>query len=118
MLHAPRDAHDGDAEQQAEYAVDNGNLPPAEQDPEQVHHRGEATGLARPEDHRMAERPESKRPQLEELQPERNPDDGHAHHQAHDEIQDRNDEAAEEQPEDIAEKSHNCVKFILQRYAN
>ena len=112
VLQAPGDAHDRDAEQQAETQVDQGDLPPAQQDPEEVHHRGQAAGLPGAVHQLVAEGPEGVAAEFEELDAEGDADDGDAHHQPHEEIDQRDEQAAEHEPDQITEKFHNKTKII------
>ena len=106
VLKAEGDAHDGDAEQQPEHQVKHGNLPPAQQDPDDVHDNRQAVGLIGAVHQFMAERPEGVSPQFEQLHAKRNTDDGDAHHQTDDEVDDGNQDAAKDEPENVAECFH------------
>ena len=106
MLIAPGDADDGDAAQQTEDHVQDGDLPETEQDPDEVHRRGQAARLGGPEHQLMTEGPERVRAQFEELHAERDADDEHAHQQPYDIVDQRDDQSAEDQPKDISEEFH------------
>ena len=47
MLDAPGNAHERHAEDESAHQVDQGDFPPSQQDPDQIHHDGHATGLVR-----------------------------------------------------------------------
>ena len=106
VLGAPGDADDRDAEDQAEDGVENGDFPPAEEDPEEVHHDGEATGFVGFVDQFVAEGPECVAAELEELDAEGDADDRDAHHEPHKEIHDGDQDAAEDEPEKVADCFH------------
>ena len=106
VLGAPGDADDRDAEDQAEDGVENGDFPPAEEDPEEVHHDGEATGFVGFVDQFVAEGPECVAAELEELDAERDADNRDAHHQTHEKIHDGDQQAAQDEPENVAERFH------------
>ena len=114
VLHAPGDAHDGDAEQQAEDQVEDGDLPPAEQDPDEVHHHRHAARLVGTVHQLMAERPEGVGPQFEKLDAKGDADDGDAQHEPHDVVNQGDDESAQDEPEDVAEELHGTkIRIIL-----
>ena len=106
VLEAEGDAHDGDAEKEAEGKVEEGYLPPAEEDPDEVHHGRYTAGLVGAIDKFMAERPEGIGSQHEELDAEGYADDGDAHQKAHDEVDEGDNDSTQNQPEDITEKFH------------
>ena len=56
----------------------------------------------------MPERPQGVAPEFEQLDAERNADDGDAHQQSHGKIDEGDDEAAEDEPEDVSEKIHSA----------
>ena len=106
MLQGKGDAHDGEQEDNAAYHVQKGNLPPAQQDPEKVHHHGHATGLIGAVHQLVPERPQGIGPQLEQLKPKRNADERKAHHQTHHIVDEGDEDAAQQQPENITDKVH------------
>ena len=106
MLYAPRNTDDGDAEQQAETDVNEGDLPPSKENPKKIHNNGQAARIVRAADDIVSERPEGVGAEFEELHAERNADDGDAHQQAIEVVQDGCNQAAEQQPKNIAEKFH------------
>ena len=76
MLQGTGTAHDGEQEDASAHHVQKGNLPPAQQDPEKVHHHGHAAGLVGAVHQFVPERPQGIRPQFEQLDSERNADNG------------------------------------------
>lgn len=111
MLNAKGYAYDGDTAQQAEHQVNHGNLPPAQQDPDEVHHNGQDARLIGTVHQLMAEGPEGVNPKLEQLHAKGNADDSNAHHKADDEVDDRNEDAAKNEPEYVTDGFH-----IMQTY--
>ena len=106
MLQAERNADDGHAENESAQQMDGGNLPPARQDPDQVHHSRYTAGFPGPVNQLMAERPECIGTQLEKLRAERDTDDGNAHQQP-DNIVDQGDEdSSQKEPADVTEQFH------------
>jgi len=103
VLNAEGDAHDGDAEQQTAHQVKRRNLPPAQQDPDDVHDNGQTAGLIGTVHQFMAERPQGVCSQLEELHAERNADDGDAHQQPHDVVDNGYDDPSQDEPEYVTD---------------
>mgnify|MGYP003291658056 FL=1 len=101
MLFAERDSNDRNAKDNAENHMDSGNLPPSENDPQDVECGGEATfrGI---HDHFLAERPECQKAELEQLDSERDSDDGNTHYQSSEKIHYRGYQPSEEEPDDIS----------------
>ena len=108
VLEAPGDAYDGDAEEEAEEQVEEGDLPPACQDPDQVHRHGNAAGFIGPVNEFVPERPEGVPPQFEELDAERDADKGDAHHESDQKVEQGDEQAAEQQPQKISKGSHSA----------
>ena len=106
MLNAEGYAHDGDTAQQTEHQVNHSNLPPAQQDPDEVHYNGQDARLIGTVHQLMAEWPEGVSPKLELLHAKGNADDGNAHHKTDDEVDDRNEDAAKDEPEYVADGFH------------
>ena len=86
--------------------MDDGDLPPAQQDPDQVHDDGKAARFAGLVHQLVSERAQRIAAQLEQLNAERNADDGDAHQKPHDEIDDSHEDTPEYEPQKIAEKVH------------
>ena len=106
MPQSPRYANNGDAEEQPAREVQSGNLPPAKKYPDKIHHRRQASGFTRPVYKFMAEWPQSVSAQLEELHTEGDANDGDAHQQSHDILDEGDDYAAKQKPEYIAKELH------------
>lgn len=83
MLEAERDAYDGDAADDAETDVEEGNLQSTEKDPDYVHEYGETASVVGVGVYVTAERPECEACHLEELESERDSYDGDAEKHAH-----------------------------------
>ena len=103
VLQTPGNSHDGDAEDQAEDQMDECDLPPAQEDPDKIHHNGKTARLAGTVDQFMAEGPQGIGAQLEQLHAERDADDGNAHQQANKVIDYGDQQSAENKPEKITE---------------
>ena len=114
MLEAPGDADDGDAEDEAEKKMADGDFPPATENPDEIHHRGEAARLARTIDEFVAEGPHRVGTQLEQLDAERDADDGDAHQQPHQEVKQRDEQTAEYEPEKVSNRFH-IVRLTVPR---
>ena len=82
--------------------MQEGNLPPAREDPEEVHHDGQAARLVGLVHHLVSERPQRIRSQLKQLNTKGNADDGDAHDEPHHIINEGNDDTSQEEPEDVA----------------
>lgn len=120
MLEPEGDSHDGDTEKKAAHQVDDGNLPPSQQDPDEVHNNGQASRFLRTVYQFMAERPEGIGAQFEELHTEGDPDDGDAHQKPHEIIDEGDEDSAEDEPEDVSDKIHKhcfCKLYGLASYA-
>ena len=102
MLHAPGNAHDGDAEEKAEGEVNDGNLPPATEDPDEVHYHRYTPGFIGAVNQHMAEGPQCIGAQLKQLHAKGNADDCYAHQQAHDIVDDGDDNATKDEPEYVS----------------
>ena len=102
VLHAEGDTDDGDAQDDAEEKMDQGDLPPAGQNPDDVHDGRQAAGLFRLVYDLMTEGPEGIGSELEELHAERDAYDCDAQPDAHAIVYQRYKEAVEDNPEYIA----------------
>ena len=111
MLYAKGDADDCYAADQAENQVDDGYFPPSEQNPDQIHHDRDASGLAGSVDYLTAEGPEGVIGELEELQPEGYADDGDAHQQTHQYIDDGDKQASQNKPEYVSQRFHSLCQI-------
>ena len=103
-------AHDCEAEDEPAHQVDDGDLPPAEEDPDEVHDDGYTAGFAGAVHQFGAEGPEGVGSQLEQLQAEGDADDGDAHQQAHDVVDDGYQDAAQDEPEEVADGVHLTIR--------
>lgn len=86
--------------------MNHGNLPPAQKNPDEVHNNGYAARLVGAVNQFMAKGPQGVSPQLEQLHPEGYADDGDAHQQTHDVIDDGDEDTAKNKPEYVAEQTH------------
>ena len=89
-----------------------GNLPPAKQYPDEIHHNGYTARLIGTVHQLMAERPEGEGTELEELYAKRNADDGDAHQQPYDIVDNGDDDTAKNQPEYIADRVHSAKQIL------
>ena len=96
VLDAERYADDGKEEDKTEAKVQNGNLPPAAKDPDEVHEDRYTSGLARAVHQLPAEGPERVGPQLEKLNPEGNANDRKAHQETYDVVDQGYDDASQQ----------------------
>jgi len=85
MLDSERYPDDGNAQDKAEHRVNDRNLPPAAKDPYHIENGGQAA-LAVCIFDMLSEWPESEHTELEQLESERNADDGDAHYETCNEI--------------------------------
>ena len=83
MLETERDAYDGDAADDAEADMKKGYLQTSEKDPDYVHDNGETASVVGIGVDVTAERPECEACHLEELESERDSDDGDAEEHYH-----------------------------------
>jgi hypothetical protein len=97
-------------------AMGDGELEPGQEDPDDVeHHRGAAAG-ALALLHPFAERRGHRPGQLERLDPEGDADEGQAHHHAAEGVAEDGEEAAEDEPQDVAEGRHgslSCSEMVV-----
>ena len=103
VLEAEGNAHDSDAEDDAEEQVQERHLPPSAENPDEIHHNGKASRLIWPVHQFVTERPQRVRAQLEQLHTERNAHDGDAQQQSHDIVDEGDDYAAQDKPEDVSD---------------
>lgn len=103
VLKAPWNAHYSNAEKQPANKVDDGNLPPSQENPDEVHHDGQAARLIRAVHQLMAKRPEGVGAQLEELDAKRNADNADTHQQPYDVVYNGDKDTAEDEPEYVAD---------------
>ena len=121
MLLSERDSDDGDAAQYSEEEVNKSYLPPPQKDPQHIHHNRKASGFTRLRFDIFSERPQSQSGQLQQLDSERNPDDGDAEQKADDDINAGNQSTSENKPKDVSQKTHIKTKKIrtfIEEYAN
>ena len=102
VLHAPGNSYNCDAEDEAADEVDEGNLPPAEEYPDEVHHHRYAARFIGAVHQLVAEGPEGVSAQLEELYAKGYADDCDAHQQTDDVVYQGDDDTAEDEPNDVA----------------
>ena len=77
------------------------------------HDDGQAPGLAGFVHQFVPERPQCVTAQLEQLDAERDSDNGDAHQQPHDEIDDGHEDAPEDEPEDISDGVHDRLMVSI-----
>ena len=106
MLQAERDADDGQAACDAETQMEQGDLDPSAKYPDDVHPDSETSGIIRSGGHFMSERPECEPCYLEQLQSERDADDGDAEQQSHHSIVEAYYDASKEEPEYVTDEFH------------
>ena len=106
VLQAPGNAHDGDAEEESENKVEDGDLPPSQENPDQVHHNRDAARLVGSIHQFMTEGPKGIGPQFKKLHAKGDADDGDAHQKADDIIDQGDDKAAQNKPEYVAKEFH------------
>ena len=76
MLHAEGNANDGDAEQQAEDQMGQGDFPSEDQDPQDVHEKSSHSEVA--DFHVLAKGPQDEEADLDALDAKGDTDDGDA----------------------------------------
>ena len=102
VLCTPRDTHYSHAADKPADQMDYGNLPPSQQNPDEVHHRRQAARLAWAVNQFMAERPQGVGAQLEKLYSEWYAHDGNAHHKAYYIVNQSDYKTSQNQPENVA----------------
>ena len=102
VLLAEWDADDGDAEDDADDAFNDGEFEAAEDDPDNVQDRM----LPKVAVDFLAKRPDDEAGHLPDLLPERDTDDGNAPNQAYKEIGNGHFETAENDPDDVSDSFH------------
>ena len=106
MLHAKGNPDNGNAEQQATRQVDQGDFPPAKQNPDEVHHNGQASRLTGAVHHFIAEGPQGIGSQLEELESERDTDNGDTQQNPCGIIHQGDKDTAKNEPKYVSERVH------------
>ena len=86
MLHAERDTYDGYEKQQGKHCMGQREFDAPEEDPQHVEQYADTSHASVLELRCLAEREHGHYSQFHELVPERNPDDGDAEHQTHNDI--------------------------------
>lgn len=109
MLQTPGDADEGDAENQPAPQMEEGDLPPATQDPQKVHHDSQASLLLRTAYQFVPEGPQGISAKLEQLNSEGNADKGKTHQQTGEVIKDGNDNPAQNKPKDVSNSFHSAI---------
>ena len=104
VLKAERDADDGRAEDATSQAVTDEMDPTHDDEPDDVDEGLEAIDIGL--DDLFAHRPKEEFGDFEELEANRDEDDGDEADDAHDEIHDRRDETTEDKPKNVAESFH------------
>lgn len=115
MLKAERNADNGDAADEPEDKVCRRYLPPAAQNPKNIHEYAETASSIVSVHDISAERPQRKRTELPQLVPEWNAYDGHAIKQSSDEVAEGDQQASQNQPKNIPDESHKCSCVFLVR---
>lgn len=106
MLDTERETDDGDAAENSEREVDKGDFPPAENNPKDIEHDRQATGIGMV-CHFMAERHQAEQSEFEKLHAEWNADDSDAGNQTGHKVQYGSQNTSEEEPENISDYTHN-----------
>ena len=101
MLHAERDSDDGQAAYYAESDVEQCDLYASEDDPDDIHDDGEASAVVGVGMHVSSERPEGKSGHLDELESERDSDDGDAEQDTHQGVIETDHKTSHDQPESV-----------------
>ena len=97
----PRNADDGDAEQQAIEDVGKTNPDAANEEPQHIHEHAQTARLRLLPLYLRAERPDGQHAQLHALQAEWDADDGYHQNQSCDEILNGSMQPAKDQPDDV-----------------
>lgn len=114
MLQAERDSDDRNAKHQPQCKVGQRNPDAADQEPDKIHQERKTTPILLHDHRPMAERQERQRPQFEDLESERDPNDGQTHKDAGQEVFDSDHETAENNPNNISEYIHRTdIGFTL-----
>lgn len=111
MLQSPGNSHDGHAEKKAEEEVNEGDLPPAAENPDEIHHHRHAARLFGTIHQLMAKGPQCISAQLEQLHAKGYADERDAHQQSNNIVDNGNDNTAKQKPEYIAKKLHSYSCF-------
>lgn len=119
MLLRKRDPDDGEKQQDAQRDMPEREAEPAAEDPDDVAEQRQAATRGGRSLHALAEGREHGRRQLEQLQAPGNAHDGAAQEKAAEEVGEKGKEAAEEQPQDVAQQVHGqCVVGGAHKLAN
>lgn len=108
VLHTEGDSDDRAAEDNAQCEVCQRNLDTAEDDPQHIHHYRQAAASILLRQHLASERPQRKCSQTHNLHTERYAYNREAEHQSAEEVAQREEQTAEDNPNDISDKFHNC----------
>lgn len=106
MLQAERDADDGQAACYAETQMEQGNLDASAKYPDYVHDHSKTAGVIGTGHDFASEWPQRKSCYLEQLQSERDTDDGDAEQQSHHSIVEAYYDASKEEPEYVTDEFH------------
>ena len=106
MLQAERDADDGQAACYAETQMEQSDFDATEDDPDEVHYDSKTAGVIGTGHDFASEWPQRKSCYLEQLQSERDADDGDAEQQSHHSIVEAYYDASKEEPEYVTDEFH------------
>ena len=98
---SPRNANDGDAEQQAVEDVGETDPDASNEEPQHIHEHTQTARLRLLPLHLRAERPDGQHSQFHALQAERDADDGYHQNQSGDEILNGSMQPAKDQPDNV-----------------
>lgn len=102
MLHAERDPDNGQAAYYAESDVEHCDFYASEDDPDDIHDDGEAASVVGVGMYVTSERPECKTGHLDELESERDSDDGDAEQDTHQGVIETDHKTSHDQPEYVS----------------
>ena len=102
MLHSERNPDDGQAACYAESYMEKCDLYSSEDYPDDIHDDGEASAVVGVGMHVSSERPEGKSGHLDELESERDSDDGDAEQDTHQGVIETDHKTSHDQPEYVS----------------
>lgn len=116
VLYTEGNADDGQAENSAENGMDDCNLPPSANNPQDIEDGAQtARELGRLHDG-MAERHQGENAEFKHLDAERDANDCDAHEESGHKIKQRRDDSSKNKPENVSENVHYekfCAKVII-----
>ena len=113
VLYGEGDADDGKGEEHGEECMREHDPDAADDQPDDVHERGETPGRSRPVGDFPAEGEQRQERQLDALDAERDADDREAQYDAADQVFKENEYPAEHDPDDVADKAHSVLLILV-----